>query len=101
MDAAIASIVFSVLALGILSYTIKLANKYWFRPKQVEKRLRDIGFGGNPYRIIFGDAKDVEGMRAEVTSKPMELSDDVASRILPYHNHLVQKYGMYDYTNPK
>ena len=101
MDAALASIVFSVIALGILRYTIILANKYWFRPKQLEKRLRDLGFRGNPYRIIFGDIKDVEGMRAQVTSEPMELSDDVASRILPYHNHLVQKYGMYDYTNPK
>ncbi|XP_017218245.1 cytochrome P450 72A15 [Daucus carota subsp. sativus] len=93
MDAALASIVFSVIALGILRYTIILANKYWFRPKQLEKRLRDLGFRGNPYRIIFGDIKDVEGMRAQVTSEPMELSDDVASRILPYHNHLVQTYG--------
>ncbi|KAF1001430.1 hypothetical protein AG4045_006302, partial [Apium graveolens] len=74
MDATIASIVISVIALVIFKYTIKQANKYWFRPKKMEKRLREIGFKGNPYRIIFGDSKDVDRMRAQVTSKPMELS---------------------------
>lgn len=94
MDATIASIVLSVIALVISSYTIKLANRYWFRPKKIEKRLREQGFRGNPYKFIFGDAKDMEGMRAQATTKPMELSDDVASRILPYYNRMVQKYGM-------
>ncbi|KAL8116408.1 hypothetical protein AgCh_022778 [Apium graveolens] len=94
MDATVASVVISVLALVILSYTIKLANRYWFRPKKIEKRLRELGFGGNPYRIIFGDAKDVDRMRAQVTSKPMEqFSDDIAPRVLPYYHHMVQKYG--------
>ncbi|KAL8110258.1 hypothetical protein AgCh_026107 [Apium graveolens] len=93
MDATIASIVISVIALVIFKYTIKQANKYWFRPKKMEKRLREIGFKGNPYRIIFGDSKDVDRMRAQVTSKPMELSDDIVFRVLPYHLHLLQKYG--------
>ncbi|KAL8110255.1 cytochrome P450 72A15-like isoform X1 [Apium graveolens] len=93
MDATIASIVISVIALVIFKYTIKQANKYWFRPKKMEKRLREIGFKGNPYRIIFGDSKDVDRMRAQVTSKPMELSDDIVFRVLPFHLHLLQKYG--------
>lgn len=93
MDATIASIVNSVIALVIISYTIKLANRYWFRPKKMEKRLRELGFRGNPYRIIFGDAKDVDEMRAQVTSKPMELSDDITYRVLPYYHHMRHKYG--------
>ncbi|KAK1385819.1 hypothetical protein POM88_023554 [Heracleum sosnowskyi] len=93
MDATIASIVISVLALVILRYTIKLANRYWFRPKKIEKRLRELGFRGNPYRIVFGDANDVGLIRAQVTSKPMELSDDISPRVLPYYKHMVQKYG--------
>ncbi|KAK1352110.1 Cytochrome P450, family 72, subfamily C, polypeptide 1 [Heracleum sosnowskyi] len=93
MDATIASIVISVLSLVILRYTIKLANRYWFRPKKIEKRLRELGFRGNPYRIIFGDAKDLVAMRGQLTSKPMELSDDITPRILPYQRHMAQKFG--------
>ena len=88
------SIVISVIVLVILRYTIKLANTYWFRPKRTEKRLRKLGFRGNQYRIIFGDAKDMWKTRDAATSKPMEPSDKIASRILPYYHNMVQKYGM-------
>nr|XP_017234298.1 PREDICTED: cytochrome P450 CYP72A219-like isoform X1 [Daucus carota subsp. sativus] len=93
MGGAMASIVISVIVLVILRYTIKLANTYWFRPKRIEKRLRKLGFRGSQYRIIFGDAKDIGKMRAASTSKPMEPSDKIASRILPYYHNMVQKHG--------
>ncbi|XP_017232739.1 cytochrome P450 716A67 [Daucus carota subsp. sativus] len=93
MGGAMASIVISVIVLVILRYTVKLANTYWFRPKKMEKRLRNLGFRGNQYRIIFGDAKDVGKTRAAATSRPMEPSDKIASRILPYYHNMVQKYG--------
>ncbi|KAL8156862.1 cytochrome P450 72A397-like [Apium graveolens] len=94
MDATIASsAVIAVIALFILHYTIKLANKFWVRPKKVEKRLRELGFMGNPYRFFYGDAKEMEEMRLKVISEPMEHSDDISSRVLPYHHHLAQKYG--------
>ncbi|WOH06832.1 hypothetical protein DCAR_0626261 [Daucus carota subsp. sativus] len=96
MDAStIASIIISVISVFILSFTIKLAKKFWLRPKKVEKRLREIGFKGNSYRFFYGDAKEMEQMRIRVLSKPIDLSsDDIASRVLPYHHYLAQKYGM-------
>ncbi|XP_063935032.1 cytochrome P450 72A397 [Daucus carota subsp. sativus] len=95
MDAStIASIIISVISVFILSFTIKLAKKFWLRPKKVEKRLREIGFKGNSYRFFYGDAKEMEQMRIRVLSKPIDLSsDDIASRVLPYHHYLAQKYG--------
>lgn len=72
---------------------MQFANKFWFRPKKVEKRVRELGFKGNPYRFFYGDVKEMEGMRVKVISEPMEHSDDIPSRVLPYHHHLAQKYG--------
>jgi len=33
-------------------------------------------------------------MRKEATSKPMNLSDDIAPRVFSYFHHSVAKYGM-------
>ena len=95
MDANIAFAVISLIAVLMLSYMMKVVNRFWIRPKKVEKRVRELGFRGNPYRFFYGDAKEMEKMRVEAISKPLEqLSDDIPSRVLPYHHHLVQKYGM-------
>ena len=96
MDAStVAPIIISVISVFILRFTIKLANKFWFRPKKVEKRLREIGFKGNPYRFFFGDTIEMERMRIQATSRPMELfSNDIAWRVLPYHHYSANKHGM-------
>lgn len=94
MDISIASIVLSLVAVEVIRVALNFANRFWFRPKRVESYLKEKGFKGNSYRFFYGDMNDLEKMRVEAISKPMQLSDDIAWRILPYHHHTVNKYGV-------
>ncbi|XP_047271405.1 cytochrome P450 72A397-like [Capsicum annuum] len=72
----------------------RVLNWVWFRPKKLEKSLRQQGLKGNSYRILYGDTKDLSGMIKEAMSKPMNLSDDnIASRLVPFFLEIIKKYG--------
>ncbi|CAN4124436.1 unnamed protein product [Withania somnifera] len=80
---------------GVILITLlwRVVNWVWFRPKKLEKFLKNQGLKGNYYRILYGDTKDFSGMIKEVNSKPMTLSDDIATRLLPFFLHTIKKYG--------
>ncbi|CAA3007321.1 cytochrome P450 CYP72A219-like [Olea europaea subsp. europaea] len=71
----------------------RIANWLWFRPRKIEKYLRAQGFSGNPYRLIYGDSKEMAAMMKQANSKPIKLSDDIIPRALPFHHHIINKYG--------
>lgn len=77
----------------------KLLNWIWLRPRRLEKFLRQQGFAGNSYRILYGDLKDRTAMREQAISKPINFSDDIAPRVLPSVHHTIQKYGIITYPN--
>ncbi|PHT43616.1 Secologanin synthase [Capsicum baccatum] len=65
-----------------------------FRPKKLEKLLRQQGLMGNSYRILYGDTKDLPGMVKEAMSKPMSLYDDnIAPRLVPFFLETIKKHG--------
>ncbi|KAM3395740.1 hypothetical protein P3S68_004746 [Capsicum galapagoense] len=71
----------------------RLLNWVWFRPKKLEKLLRQQGLKGNSYGILYGDAKDLPGMVKEAMSKRMNLSDDnIAQRLVPFFLEIIKKY---------
>ncbi|KAM3222312.1 hypothetical protein P3L10_021582 [Capsicum annuum] len=77
-----------------LVYTCKVLNFIWFRPKNLEKFLRQQGLSGNSYRLLHGDLKEVSKSIKEAQSKPINnLSNDVAPRIIPYFIQTISKYG--------
>ncbi|XP_019159113.1 PREDICTED: cytochrome P450 CYP72A219-like [Ipomoea nil] len=78
---------------GLLAYAWGVLGWVWFKPKKLEKWLKQQGLKGNPYRFLSGDMKDIAKMTTDALSKPMTLSDNVASRIMPYFVHLTDKYG--------
>jgi len=77
-----------------LIFAWRILNWLWLKPKKLEKLLREQGLKGNPYRLLVGDMKDLLKMRKEATSKPMNLSDDIAPRVFSFVQQSVAKHGM-------
>lgn len=91
-----ALIVFAISSFLIVTSVIlgwKIVNWVWINPKKIENRLRAQGLSGNPYRLLYGDTKEMAALIKEAKSKPIKISDDVVPRALPLHHHIIKKYG--------
>ncbi|GMH09873.1 hypothetical protein Nepgr_011714 [Nepenthes gracilis] len=77
----------------ILTVAWRVVDWAWIRPKETERRLRRQGLRGNPYRPFIGDAKELIKITKEALSKPIDISDDVVPRIVPFLHHTVNKHG--------
>lgn len=77
----------------LLIYVWKILNWVWFNPKKLEKCLRQQGFNGNSYRLLFGDLKELEMMAKKAKSKPINFSNDIVPRVIPFINNSVKNYG--------
>ncbi|CAL5403174.1 unnamed protein product [Camellia sinensis] len=88
------SIVTSIALVTLLTWAWKVVKWVWLRPKQLEKWLREQGFKGNPYKLLFGDTKEMIPMMKEARSKPIDpCSDDIVLHFLPFHHHCVILHG--------
>ncbi|KAL3509066.1 hypothetical protein ACH5RR_028467 [Cinchona calisaya] len=81
----------------VLVFVWRALNWVWFRPKWLEKRLREEGLRGNPYKFLYGDFKEISAMCKQAHSKPISLSDDVVPRVVPHFLGAVKKYGKNPY----
>ncbi|XP_051121631.1 cytochrome P450 CYP72A219-like [Andrographis paniculata] len=68
-------------------------NWVWFRPKRIEKCLRQQGLHGNPYRFFFGDFKEIMRLQKDARSKPMSFSHDIVPRVAPEIDQSLKTYG--------
>ena len=73
----------------------RVLNWLWLTPMKLEKRLREQGLKGNSYRLLFGDFKEIFTMTKEANSKPINLSDAVMPRVLPFFHKSLLKYGAF------
>ncbi|XP_022848654.1 cytochrome P450 CYP72A219-like isoform X4 [Olea europaea var. sylvestris] len=80
-------------AVIFLIYAWKILNWVWFRPKKLERCLRQQGFTGNPYKLLFGDFKEMMKMANEAKSKPIDFSNDIMPRVMPFIHKAVKNYG--------
>ncbi|KAI7733993.1 hypothetical protein M8C21_014331, partial [Ambrosia artemisiifolia] len=82
----ITTTVFCVLGVvAIFLFSIwRISNWLWFKPKKIEKFLKDQGLKGTPYRFMYGDLKEMAQMTSEAKSKPMNLSHDIVPRVMPF-----------------
>ncbi|XP_028095410.1 cytochrome P450 CYP72A219-like [Camellia sinensis] len=95
MEVTVSSIVTSIALVTLLTCAWRVVNWVWLRPKQLEKWLREQGFKGNPYKVLYGDTKEMTSMTRESRSKPMDTSsDDIIPRVLPSHHHSVHLHEM-------
>ncbi|PQP94609.1 cytochrome P450 CYP72A219-like [Prunus yedoensis var. nudiflora] len=79
----------------VIAWAWRVLNWVWLRPKKLERYLREQGFTGNSYRLLFGDTKDSSMMLRQVQSKPMKLSTshDIAPRVMPFVHQIVNTHG--------
>ncbi|XP_012850540.1 PREDICTED: cytochrome P450 CYP72A219-like [Erythranthe guttata] len=83
----------SIVVAASITWAVKLLNWVWFRPRKLEKILRQQGLNGNPYRPFLGDLGDmIKFMKAE-QPKTIELFDDILPHIFAYYHQIVTKYG--------
>ncbi|XP_020251991.1 cytochrome P450 CYP72A219-like isoform X2 [Asparagus officinalis] len=77
--------------------TAPCCNSYyslWWKPKRLEKHLRQQGIKGNPYKVLYGDTKEELERFKEAWSRPMdELNHQILPRVVPFTHQMVQKYG--------
>ncbi|CAA2987637.1 cytochrome P450 CYP72A219-like [Olea europaea subsp. europaea] len=80
-------------AFVLLIYTWRVLDWVWFKPKKMEKCLRQQGLNGNSYRFLYGDLKGLISMLQKAKSKPINLSDDIKRRIIPFFLKTLENYG--------
>ncbi|KAJ0493012.1 putative secologanin synthase [Helianthus annuus] len=94
MDITTLSCVLGVAVASIFLYFIwRFLNLLWFKPKKIDKFLRDQGIKGTPYRFLYGDLKETVEMMNEAKSKPMTLTHDVAPRVSPFFYKSITTLG--------
>ncbi|XP_023744534.1 cytochrome P450 CYP72A219 [Lactuca sativa] len=79
-------------------YIWRISNWLWFKPKKIEKFLRDQGLRGNSYRFLFGDLKEMMQMTRGAKSKPMNLTHDIVPRVLPFIHKSIATHGKICFT---
>nr|GMD92633.1 cytochrome P450 CYP72A219-like [Ipomoea batatas] len=83
-------------AVIVSTLVCKFLNWVWFRPKRVEKVLRQQGFSGNSYKLLIGNLIQVVAhsfMEAN-RSEPLEnLSNHISPRILPFLYKTITAHG--------
>ncbi|XP_031280561.1 cytochrome P450 72A15-like [Pistacia vera] len=87
------SIAVSIVLVTVVTWAWSVLNEVWFRPKKLERYLRQQGLKGRPYRFMYGDIKENAMMLKEAKSKPLSISDDISPVVLPFLHKLVKDYG--------
>ncbi|KAH6833547.1 cytochrome P450 [Perilla frutescens var. hirtella] len=91
MDVFICSVILCAVLVSICGW--KILNWLWFRPRMLEKSLRQQGFTGNSYRLFYGDLKDMRRKSKEALSKPINFSHDIVHRVIPSIHIALNNYG--------
>ncbi|KAM4121300.1 hypothetical protein ACJW30_03G197500 [Castanea mollissima] len=83
----------SSLCLYFLLTLIRGLHKLWWTPIHMKNQLSSQGIKGPSYRFFHGSTKEIFNMKKEAMSRPMNLSHDIFSTILPHVHSWVDKYG--------
>ena len=95
MEISYNRIIEAICVVTLLVYTWRVLNWAWFKPKKLEKYLRKSGLKGNPYKLLYGDSKELTNKLNEARSKPINFSDDIAQRLIPFFLDSINKNGMF------
>jgi hypothetical protein len=81
----------------VLKSAWRVLRWVWVRPKTLERCLREQGLTGNSYRLFFGDLKEISKMTIQAMSTPINFTNDIAPRVIPFIHQNVHNYGIYYY----
>ena len=74
----------SSLCLYFLLTLIRGLHKLWWTPIHMKNQLSSQGIKGPSYKFFHGSTKEIINMKKEAMSRPMNLSHDIFSTILPH-----------------
>ncbi|KAF5185683.1 Cytochrome p450 [Thalictrum thalictroides] len=77
----------------LLWLAVKVFYSLWWKPKSLEKQLKQQGIKGTSYKFWHGDLKDYGRMFNEVWSKPLNLTHSIVPYVIPFFNKIVQTHG--------
>ncbi|KAL4639826.1 hypothetical protein ACB092_03G246300 [Castanea dentata] len=83
----------SSLCLYFLLTLIRGLHKLWWTPIHMRSQLSSQGIKGPSYRFLHGSTKEIFNMKREAMSRPMNLSHDIFSTVLPHVHSWLDKYG--------
>ncbi|RZC49483.1 hypothetical protein C5167_017900 [Papaver somniferum] len=86
-------IMFSLVIIIILWYGMRASYSLWWKPKKLEKQLKQQGIKGSSYKFYYGDMKEFLQAIMEALSKPMNLNHHIAPRAVPFTWKTVETYG--------
>lgn len=96
----IKSVLISSILFLFLSCAVRVFYFIWWKPKCLEKSLKQQGIQGTPYKLLLGDMKEIVRLITEAWSKPINLNHKIVPRVDPFTLSNVQKYGEYEFTIP-
>lgn len=88
----------SLVVIAVVVIGWRILNWVWLRPKKLEKILRNQGFKGSSYRLLYGDLKQVAAARKQARSKPINLHDDFLLRATPTSYTAISQHGKHFFT---
>ncbi|CAA0806622.1 cytochrome P450- family 72- subfamily A-polypeptide 7 [Striga hermonthica] len=71
----------------------KIVRWAWVEPRRMEAFLRKQGLRGNPYTFLFGDANEIAHLYRQANAEPIDPSDDIVPRVMPFIKKTIQTYG--------
>ncbi|PIA27681.1 hypothetical protein AQUCO_07600090v1, partial [Aquilegia coerulea] len=77
----------------LLWVAVKVFYSLWWKPKSLEKQLKQQGIKGTSYKVLHGDLKDYGRMFKEAWSKPLNLTHSIVPYVIPFFNQIVQTHG--------
>ncbi|KAH9625025.1 hypothetical protein KSS87_017320 [Heliosperma pusillum] len=75
---------------GLIWETI---NRFWLKPKKIEKLLRQQGLNGNSYKLFVGDVMEIYKESTTAFQQPISFSTDHLPRITGFFYKSIQKHG--------
>ncbi|KAK3442882.1 hypothetical protein EUGRSUZ_B03128 [Eucalyptus grandis] len=81
---------FSALAIAL--------HKLWWTPCRIQRTMASQGIRGPPYKLFYGNTREILQFKNEASSRPMNLSHDIFPRVQP---HISTWTGTYEVVNNK
>ncbi|KAL6585729.1 hypothetical protein OROMI_002373 [Orobanche minor] len=80
------------LAFLVSCLCLKVYHFIWWRPKKLEKSLKQQGIRGSPYKPLTGDMKEYIALVTRAWSEPISLSHHIVPRVDPFTDNIVREY---------
>lgn len=82
---------------GLFSFLLVILGTIewlWWKPKKFEKHLRSQGIKGTPYKLLFGDLRQMDQLSKETRSRPIaSFSHNIIGRVEPFFSQVVEDCG--------